>query len=137
MRLNLLLDTHALLWWLGDIPVLSREAQEAIADPLSNVYVSAACVWEIAIKKSLGKLRAPENLEQALAATAFHELPISIGHATEAGALPMHHNDPFDRMLVAQARIEKLTLVTRDEKIAQYGVSILRARAFVAQASCP
>lgn len=127
MRLNLLLDTHALLWWLGDIPVLSREAQEAIADPLAKVCVSAASVWEIAIKKSLGKLRAPENLEQALSATGFHELPVSIAHAVEAGALPLHHSDPFDRMLVAQVKVEHLTLVTRDEKIARYGVPILRA----------
>lgn len=125
--MSLLLDTHALLWWLFDIPALSKEARSVIGDPLRTVYISAASVWEIAIKKRLGKLKAPENLEDAMAANAFHELPISVAHATEAGVLPMHHYDPFDRMLVAQARLENLTLVTRDEEIARYGVPVLRA----------
>ena len=125
--MRLLLDTHALLWWLADDPTLSAEARKAIADAGSVVYVSAASAWEIAIKRSLGKLEAPEELDEALAANAFAPLPITIGHALAAGRLPNHHQDPFDRMLVAQAMAEGLTLVTRDENIAKYDVATLRA----------
>ncbi|HPO16006.1 MAG TPA: type II toxin-antitoxin system VapC family toxin [Candidatus Hydrogenedentes bacterium] len=125
--MNLLLDTHALLWWLEDNPSLSREARAAISDGNRAVFVSAVTAWEIVIKKRLGKLDAPDTLEEALAANAFQELPVTIAHALAAGALPAHHTDPFDRMLVAQATLENLTLVTRDENIQKYPVAIIAA----------
>lgn len=125
--MNLLLDTHALLWWLADDPELSREARAAISAPQHIVYVSAASAWEISMKRALGKLRAPGDLDTAMAASAFQELPITIAHALAASQLPDKHSDPFDRMLVAQATLENLTLVTRDERIASYQVPTIRA----------
>src|SRR5690348_1123781 len=124
--MRLLLDTHVLLWWLADRP-LSTQAYQAIADPANDVAVSAVTAWEISIKKALGKLHAPDDLPAQLEDCGFSALPISIEHAMVAGALPRHHDDPFGRMLVAQARAEDLTLVTRDERIADYGVHVLLA----------
>jgi PIN domain nuclease of toxin-antitoxin system len=124
---KLLLDTHVLLWWLADAPVLSSEARAAIAQAGDGIFVSSATAWEIAIKKALGKLRVPDNLEEALSTSGLQELRITIAHAMAAGALPPHHADPFDRMLVAQATLENLTLVTRDERMGLYNVSTLRA----------
>ena len=124
--MSLLLDTHVVLWWLGQDPGLSEEARNTIAsDP--QVFVSAATAWEIAIKQNTGKLRSPADLEAQLARHSFEHLPITLAHALRAGSLPKHHNDPFDRMLVAQAAIEGLTLVTRDSRIARYGVATLPA----------
>ena len=125
--MRLLLDTHALLWWLTDDPRLTDRAREAIADPASSVFVSAAVAWEIAIKQALGRLEPPEDLSVRLARERFEELAITIVHALRAGELPPHHGDPFDRVLVAQAELEGLTLVTRDPRIAQYGVAVLPA----------
>lgn len=125
--MNLLLDTHALLWWLADDPQLSAEARAAVGDAQNVVCVSAATAWEIAIKKAAGKLEAPKDLMAAISASGFQHLPITIAHALAAGQLPNHHSDPFDRMLVAQARLENLTLVTRDERIAKYRVGTLPA----------
>jgi PIN domain nuclease of toxin-antitoxin system len=124
--LRLLLDTHALLWWLSDSPHLSHEARSAIKSSTA-VYVSAATAWEISIKKARGKLEAPDDLEDVLRANRFEPLPITMTHACAAGSLPAHHRDPFDRMLVAQARAESLTLVTRDESLKKYGVRVLTA----------
>lgn len=125
--MNLLLDTHVLLWWLDDNPILSSDARNTIASGESDVFVSAATAWEIAIKKALGKLVVPDDLEAAIVASGFQELPITVAHATAAGALPPHHTDPFDRMLIAQAQLENLTLVTHDERFVAYDVPILRA----------
>ena len=125
--MRLLLDTHALLWWLTDDPRLTDRAREAIADPASSVFVSAAVAWEIAIKQALGRLEPPEDLSVRLARERFEELAITIVHALRAAELPPHHGDPFDRVLVAQAELEGLTLVTRDPRIAQYGVAVLPA----------
>lgn len=125
--MKLLLDTHALLWWLADDPMLSREARASIADPTSPVFVSAATAWEMAIKTALGKLDAPDDLNDALAASRFQELPITIEHALLAGKLPQHHRDPFDRMLIAQARLEGLTVVTRDAVFGAYEIELLPA----------
>ena len=124
--MRLLLDTHALLWWLAD-EGLSAEAREAIADPGNLVVVSAATAWEISIKKALGKLAAPDDLEHQLATGGFEPLPIGIAHAVAAGRLPRHHEDPFDRMLIAQALAEGLTIVTRDKRFGDYGVALLPA----------
>lgn len=124
--MRLLLDTHTLLWWLADRD-LGSDARAAIADPLNDVFVSAATAWELSTKKALGKLRAPDDLTTQLETNAFTPLPISVDHAIAAGSLPRHHDDPFDRMLIAQASIEGLTVVTRDERFAAYGVRLLAA----------
>ncbi len=122
----LLLDTHVLLWWLADSPLLSPKAVAAIRnEPV--VFVSAASVWEIAIKRALGKLEAPDDLVSAVAAYDFRQLLITFEHAAITGALPRHHDDPFDRMLIAQAQCEGLTLVTNDGRISQYKVPVLTA----------
>lgn len=125
--MRLLLDTHALLWWLADDPSLREAAREAIASPESAVFVSAGSAWEIAIKQALGKLRGPGDLEAELESEGFAPLSITVGHALAAGALPRHHDDPFDRLLVAQAQAEGLTIVTRDPRIEPYGVATLAA----------
>ena len=121
---RLLVDTHALLWWLADDPSLSPAAREAIADPTNDPLVSAASVWEIAIKRSLGKLTAPDDLPDRVADKGFAWLPISAQHAWRVRDLPKHHGDPFDRTLVAQAVIERLPFVTTDARFAEYGVDV-------------
>jgi PIN domain nuclease of toxin-antitoxin system len=123
---KLLIDTHALLWWLADAG-LSPQARDAISDPGNLVLVSSATAWEIAIKKALGKLSAPEDLQWQLQAGGIAELPITIAHAHAAGQLPRHHDDPFDRMLIAQAFAEGLTIATRDQRFGSYGVPLLPA----------
>lgn len=125
--MRLLLDTHVLLWWIGNDPALGAVASEAIADQEATVFISAAAAWEIAIKRALGKLKAPSDLEAKMELHRFESLPITIAHATAAGALPPHHKDPFDRMLVAQAISEQLTIVTRDPRISLYEVETLPA----------
>lgn len=125
--MNLLLDTHVLFWWLGDPSLLSKEAKRRITDGKNTVHISAAVVWEIVIKKSLGRLDSPDNLDEVLEANHFLPLPITIHHALAVQSLPGHHRDPFDRMLVAQAIHEGMTLVTRDPNIQKYAVSCLVA----------
>jgi len=124
---RLLLDTHALLWWLADDVSLAPAAREAISTPDALVAVSAASAWEISIKKALGKLEAPSDLDTQIVHHQFTPLAITIAHALAAGSLPGHHHDPFDRMLVAQAQAEGLTIVTRDPRLALYGVATLAA----------
>ncbi len=123
--MKLLLDTHVLIWYLADDPKLPSAIRDLIANPHNQVFVSAATVWEIAIKKALGKLTSPDNLPEVLVMCRFDVLSITIFHALQAGALPRLHDDPFDRMLIAQTMLEDLTLATRDSKIPAYGVSIL------------
>lgn len=125
--MKVLLDTHTLLWWLAGDATLSTKARQVIASPKTTVYVSAASAWEIAIKRALGKLQAPEDLVAALSANRFQHLPVTIEHALYAGALPRHHDDPFDRMLVAQALLEKLTIITRDTSIPAYKPALIPA----------
>jgi PIN domain nuclease of toxin-antitoxin system len=122
---RLLLDTHVLLWWLADDPSLGEEARAGISDPGSSVFVSAATVWEVSIKRALGKLEAPSDLLRQIEFNRFEPLSITVSHAYTAGALPRHHDDPFDRMLVAQAMMEGLTLLTRDPRMSRYGVETL------------
>ena len=122
--MRLLLDTHALLWWIAGEP-LGDAASDAIADPGNSVAVSAATAWEIAIKRSLGKLRFDVDLEHELRINGFSPLAVTVGHALRAGALEAHHRDPFDRMLVAQAQLEERTIVTRDAVFARYDVPVL------------
>ncbi len=120
--MNLLLDTHVLLWWLDDPARLSEASRAAIRDGKNAAYVSAATVWEIVIKKALGKLDTPDDLEGVLRTCRFTPLPVTIAHALAVRSLPPHHRDPFDRMLVAQAICDGLTLVTRDPEILLYPV---------------
>ena len=122
--MNLLLDTHALLWWLADEP-LDDVAATRIADPAVLVAVSSASIWEIGIKALIGKLRFAGQIVEHLEQSEFEPLPISWAHAERACALPPHHRDPFDRLLVAQAQMEGLTLVTRDRHLSLYDVGIL------------
>lgn len=127
--MKILLDTHALLWWLLDDRRLSTAAREAIADPGNQVLVSSASGFEIATKHRLGKLGIP-GLEPALLPNLLQEgrfavLPITLEHALAAGALPGPHRDPFDRMLIAQSRVEQIPIVTQDPAFATYEVQIL------------
>ncbi len=123
---RLLLDTHAFLWWLAESPKLRRDARTAIADATALVHVSAVTIWEIAIKAQLGRLEpGTERIDQEISINGFVELPISAYHALAAGKLPPHHNDPFDRMLIAQAQVENLVVVTYDKIFSDYGVNIL------------
>jgi PIN domain nuclease of toxin-antitoxin system len=125
-RVRLLLDTHVLLWWLEGA-ALAGAAAAAIADGENAVAVSAASIWEISIKRELGKLRVPADFVEHVEATRFSALPVTADHGWRAGGLPPHHRDPFDRVLVAQAQVEGLTLVTRDPRFSQYDVSLLPA----------
>lgn len=124
--MNLLLDTHAFLWAIDDNPNLSQEARAAITDGNNIVFVSAATAWEISIKKAIGKLTVPRgSYLDELSVHRFMPLDITTEHALAVENLPQHHQDPFDRLLIAQAQIEKLTLVTRDPRIKQYTVQVI------------
>ena len=120
-----LLDTHALLWALGEPTTLSPQAGDIIADPTNLIFVSVASLWECAIKASIGKLDLPDDFFDAIDETGYEVLPIHIPHLTRYRSLPMHHRDPFDRILVAQAQAEALTLITRDPEIAKYQIERL------------
>jgi PIN domain nuclease of toxin-antitoxin system len=124
--MTLLLDTHIVLWWLTDDTTLAADIKDRL-DHEPDVYVSAATIWEVAIKQAIGKIAEPADLPERIRQSGFRELPITFEHATQAGRLPLIHRDPFDRMLVAQARSEDLTLVTRDAEIQKYEVSVLVA----------
>ena len=122
-----LLDTHSLLWWLSDPAKLSDEAQEVIRRGRNAVYLSSAAAWEMAIKKPLGRLDFPGNLEEVLRKDHIDVLPIALTHALAVADLPLHHHDPFDRMQIAQARLEGLVFVTGDAQIMAYDVPVLTA----------
>jgi PIN domain nuclease of toxin-antitoxin system len=126
---NLLLDTHALLWFLNDDPLLTGIAKKLIEDPANHKFVSLATCWEIAIKVGLKKLDLGESaatfLPRELAANRFDLLQIELRHATFVEALPLHHKDPFDRLLIAQAIIEVMPIVSVDIVFNSYGVSRL------------
>ena len=124
--MRLLLDTHVLLWWLTDAK-LSPRAREALADPENKLFVSAATTWELVIKAGLGRLTLPEALTEVLAEQDLLPLPVTIAHSLAVRDLPPLHRDPFDRLLVAQAGYEGLTLVTRDEQVMAYDVPVLAA----------
>ena len=123
---SLLLDTHVLLWWAADDTRLGPRARAAVAG--DEVFVSAVTAWEIEIKRALGRLTAPEDLASLLVEQSFRELPLTLAHAAGAGRLARHHDDPFDRALVAQAQVEGLRLVTADASTAAYEVRRLDAR---------
>ena len=125
--MKLLLDTHVLLWWLGNDPSLSEGARALIRDPQNVIFVSAVSLWEIWLKQSLGKLRVPERFEERLAEEPFESLPLTGAQARQVATLPWHHRDPFDRMLVAQAMTEELQLLTADPVVARYGEAVRAA----------
>jgi PIN domain nuclease of toxin-antitoxin system len=118
---KILLDTRLLLWWLADSPSLPREAHALIRDPANTLFVSAVTLWEIWLKVSLSKLTLPSDFAERLADEAFEHLPLTSEQTSVVALLPWHHRDPFDRMLVAQAKRERLTLATADDIIALYG----------------
>jgi PIN domain nuclease of toxin-antitoxin system len=120
-----LLDTHALIWSLEDSPQLSPTARSVIEDASNVVLASVVSAWEIAIKKTLGKLSAPDDIEAAIDAAAFTKRTITFADAQRLGKLPPHHRDPFDRMLISQALVDGTSIVTRDPNFARYSVPIV------------
>jgi PIN domain nuclease of toxin-antitoxin system len=125
--MKLLLDTHVLLWALASPERLSDSVRAAIANPSHAVLVSAASAWEVEIKASLGKLQVPSDLDRQLVDRGFLELPVRVRHTRALRDLPALHRDPFDRLLVAQAIVEDLVLVTADEALVAYPARTMRA----------
>jgi PIN domain nuclease of toxin-antitoxin system len=123
----LLLDSHALVWWLLGGERLTEPARRSIADHANDTIVSAATVWELAIKRAAGKLQLAADIGADVEAAGFHGLPITLADAESAAGLPRHHNDPFDRMLIAQAQRVDAVVVTRDPAFAAYDVKVLSA----------
>jgi PIN domain nuclease of toxin-antitoxin system len=126
---RILLDTHAFVWWVSDSDELSRRARRLIADGANEIFFSAASAWEIAIKSRLRRATLPPDAErfvrEQLELNAFQMLPIQVHHALGVASLPALHRDPFDRMLVAQALSEELTLMSRDRRLADYSVRLV------------
>lgn len=123
--MNVLLDTHIVLWWLKEDKKLSSLHRNTISDSANVCFISAATMWEISIKSKLGKLKITDNYISELRKEGFLELPISWDHAARIKNLPLIHTDPFDRMLIAQAQIEELVLATVDDRIGQYDVHVI------------
>ena len=122
--MKLILDTHAALWWLSGDERFGSSAEEHLTDTTNQVLLSAAVVWEVAIKRSLGKLDAPGDFAPTLLGAGAHPLPISLDHAAAVELLPRHHRDPFDRLLVAQATIERAAVVSADEALHAYDIRV-------------
>ena len=122
--MSLLLDTHVLLWWLTDADRLPERMRTAVADAANEVFVSAASAWELSIKAALGKVTIPDGLREELEQQNFKELAVTLEDGLAAGALPRHHDDPFDRMLIAQAARRDLLLLTVDRRFADYAVRL-------------
>ena len=123
--MKLLLDTHILLWWLADDAALGRTARELIREPENVIFVSAVSLWEIWLKQSLGKVRLPEDFEEKLEKEGFESLPLMAAHTRQVARLEWHHRDPFDRMLIAQAQVAHMRLLTADRAAAAYGEAVL------------
>ncbi len=127
--MRLLIDSHTFLWWVKDDPALSRRARAAIANPGNECFLSHASIWEMAIKASLGKLTLPSTVERFVVehceTNNVQLLSITLAHIALVESLPFHHRDPFDRLLVAQARHEAMVLVSRDSSLKAYGVSVI------------
>ena len=125
--MRLLLDTHVLLWWLTDDARLGLPARVLIREPENLVFVSAATIWEIRIKQGIGKLELGAQFEEQLAREPFEHLSVTHAHAHALAGLPPHHRDPFDRILIAQALTEDLTLLTHDDAVRRYAVKSIAA----------
>lgn len=123
----LLLDAHTMLWWLADDPALDVSASRSIADPANAVLVSAATVWEVEVKRAAGRLEAPDGLVDEIERAGMSTLPVTAADAVRAARLPMHHADPFDRMLVAQAQRLDAIIVSRDRALEAYDIELLPA----------
>ena len=127
--MKLLLDTHAFLWWIEGAPALGRRARAEIANPDSEVFVSLASCWELAIKLSLGKLRLTQSLDrfvpEQLTRNGFGLLSVELRHVVRVADLPFHHRDPFDRLLVAQALQDELAIISADRVLRKYGVTVV------------
>ena len=123
--MRVLIDTHVFLWWDQQLRRLSRPLRAAIEDETNEIVVSAATIWEIAIKRAIGKLRFDRAIVAAVLALGFEILPVAGAHAEHAGGLPPHHNDPFDRLIIAQAYLERMVLGTQDRRMLPYGVATL------------
>jgi PIN domain nuclease of toxin-antitoxin system len=123
--MRLLLDTHTLIWWLNASPEITKAMGAALRSADNVKFVSVVSIWEMRLKSALGKLDLPKNFRTVLDQQPVEQLPVLAEHAHTFGELPLHHRDPFDRMLVAQALVENLTLVTRDERIREYDVPVL------------
>ena len=121
----LLLDTRVVLWALGDVQNLSPAARDALADGSIPANVSAASIWEISVKRATGKLKAPDDLLARIADASFDSLPIDQEHAYTAGALPLHHRDPFDRMLIAQAKLEAMPIISADRIFTSFALPVV------------
>ena len=121
--MRILLDTHCLLWWLNDDPSLDDRGRELISTPENLVFFSAASIWEMRIKQSIGKLDLPGDFAEVLAGQPFESLSVTVEHAHALEDLPLLHRDPFDRLLIAQARLDRLTLLTHDRIVTRYDVS--------------
>ncbi len=123
--MRILLDSHTLLWWMGDPAKIAAKTRSMIADPANDVFASAASIWELGLKVSKGKLRLPLAFHETLGVHGIRTLPFTAPHAMESISLPAIHGDPFDRALVAQCRLENLTLATRDGMLGDYGIPVL------------
>lgn len=121
----MLLDTNAFLWWVADSPLLSKAAREAISK--DDVIVSSATGFEIATKRKSGKLRFESDIVSEVTRNGFRTLAVTMDHAAAAGDLPLHHRDPFDRILIAQAQVENMAIVTSDPMFNQYDIHVLSA----------
>jgi PIN domain nuclease of toxin-antitoxin system len=122
---KLLLDTHAALWWLADDARVGDDADRQLSDVTNRVLLSATVIWEVAIKRSLGKLQAPADLAPTLLGAGAQPLPVTLDHAAAVEALPWHHRDPFDRLLIAQALTEGAAIVSQDDRLRPYGVPLI------------
>lgn len=123
--MRLLPDTQAVLWLLTDDPRQSRRAAGVLDDPANEVLLSAVVVWEVAIKQALGKIDPPERLVERVLGAGAYELPVTLEHAEAVGSLPLHHGDPFDRLLVVQAQLEDAVLLSADPALRAYDVRVL------------
>lgn len=120
--MNYLLDTHIILWWLTEPEKIAKKARDIISDRGSSIYISSVSFWEMAIKQSIGRLHFPINMIQLVTQQEFEILPIYANECLATSDLPLHHSDPFDRMLIIQAKLQDLILITRDKKLAEYPV---------------
>lgn len=125
IRMKYLLDTHIVLWWLTNPDAIQKKAQKIIRDKSNVIYISSASLWEMAIKKSIGRLTLPHNLIEMIAMESFKILPINAEESLGVADLPMHHTDPFDRLLIMQAKLNDLIIITRNEKMAEYPAIII------------